>query len=601
MNLFRILYVATALAVFGMGTLVAQTNSHFFLHTVSKGQSLYSIASMYNVTMDEIIQLNPESKERIKAGESLKIPQKGNNQRTFHTIQAGETLYQLTVRYGVTAQRICQANPGLSAQNFRIGQVIVIPSPEEAKDPSPTHEVPQPTTSQKEPSSGSLKPNCRDMHRVQRKETIYSISKLYGITEEELIAANPELREKKLKKGMFVCIPYAQSSTPGKTLNENQGGNPQSNVELFRENQKKSEKFATIKAAVLLPFMTDGSGNRDEQSRMVEFYEGFLMAADSLKQLGVSLDIHTYDTGKTIASANQVLNKSELKDMDIIFGPAYADQVKAVADFAEKNKIRLVVPFTSRSNEVFDNPYIYQVNTPQSYLFSEVYEHYLRKFPTANVIFLDAETGDNDKEDFIKGLKNELEAHQITFKELKGADITPEGMKTVVDSLRENVVIPTSGKNIPLIKILPQLIITTREHPNYNMKLFGYPEWQTYTYDHLSNFFELDTYFYSSFYTNNLFPNAIQFGSAYRKWYSKDMTNTYPKYGMLGFDIAFFFLKGLHQYGTDWEENMNRLHISPIQTGFKFERVNNWGGFINRKVFFVNFTPNYELIKLDFE
>ena len=418
-----------------------------------------------------------------------------------------------------------------------------------------------------------------------------------------MIEANPELREKKLKKGKFVCIPYAQSSTPGKSLieNDNQKGTPQSNVELFRENQKKSEKFPTIKTAVLLPFMTDGSGNRDEQARMVEFYEGFLMAADSLKQLGVSLDIHTYDTGKTTASINQILNKSELKDMDIIFGPAYADQVKTVADFAEKNKIRLVIPFTSKSNEVFDNPYIYQVNTPQSYLFSEVYEHYLRKFPTANVIFLDAETGDNDKQDFIKGLKNELEAHQITFKELKGASITPEGMKTVVDSLRENVIIPTSGKNIPLIKILPQLIITSREHPNYNMKLFGYPEWQTYTYDHLSNFFELDTYFYSSFYTNNLFPNAIQFGSAYRKWYSKDMTNTYPKYGMLGFDIAFFFLKGLHQYGTDWEENMNRLHINPIQTGFKFERVNNWGGFINRKVFFVNFTKNYELIKLDFE
>ena len=111
----------------------------------------------------------------------------------------------------------------------------------------------------------------------------------------------------------------------------------------------------------------------------------------------------------------------------------------------------------------------------------------------------------------------------------------------------------------------------------------------------------MDTYFYSSFYTNNLFPNAIQFGVAYRKWYSKDMTNTYPKYGMLGFDLGFFFLKGLHQYGSAWEENMNQLSINPIQTGFKFERVNNWGGFINRKVFFVNFTKNYELIKLDFE
>ena len=287
--------------------------------------------------------------------------------------------------------------------------------------------------------------------------------------------------------------------------------------------------------------------------------------------------------------------------MDFIFGPAYTDQVKLMADYAEQNKIRLVVPFTSKSDVVFNNPYVFQINTPQSYLFSEVYEHYLRKFPNAHVVFLDAETGDNDKADFIAGLKEELKNKQITFKELKGAAITPEGMKTVVDSLRENVLIPTSGKNISLIKILPQLIITSREHPNYDMKLFGYPEWQTYTYDHLSSFFELDTYFYSSFYTNNLFPEAVKFTSAYRKWYSKDMANTYPKYGMLGFDTAYFFLKTLSQYGSDMEENMNRTMVNPIQTGFKFERVNNWGGFINRKVFFVRFTKNYELIKLDFE
>ena len=53
--------------------------------------------------------------------------------------------------------------------------------------------------------------------------------------------------------------------------------------------------------------------------------------------------------------------------------------------------------------------------------------------------------------------------------------------------------------------------------------------------------------------------------------------------------------------GSNFEESMNQMQVTPIQTGFKFERVNNWGGFINRKVFFVNFTKNYELIKLDFE
>ena len=601
MKFIHSLYLAAALTVVSSGSLVAQTVSNQFTHTVTKGQSLYSISSMYNVSIEDIIRLNPGSEKTIRAGQVLNIPQKSaGGQVVFHTIQAGETLYKLTVKYGVTAERICRANPGLSAKNFRIGQVIAIPAAAQQEIATPQPEAvpaPQVNTSAKEEG---LQPNCREMHKIKRKETVYSISRMYGITEEELIAANPEIKGKKLKKGKFLCIPYTKNKKDQVTPKPEATVAP-TDTELFDKNKKESRKFSTIKAAVVLPFNVDGTGNPDEQLRMVEYYEGFLMAVDSLKEKGVSIDLYTYDSGKTTASVSQVLNKPEMKSMDIIFGPAHADQVKPMADFAKKNNVRLVVPFTSKGDDVFDNPSVYQINTPQSYLYSEVYEHYLRKFPNANVIFLDAETGHNDKDDFIKGLKEELKNKQITFKELKGESINPEGMKLAVDSLRENVIIPTSGKNVALIKILPQMIVTAREHPNYDMKLFGYPEWQTYTHDHLSSFFELDTYFYSSFYTNNHFPAAIQFTQSYRRWFSKDMANTYPRYGMLGFDTAFFFLQGLHKYGSNFEDNMNNMMVTPIQTGFKFDRVNNWGGFINRKVFFVHFTKNYELIKLDFE
>ena len=603
MKFIHSLYLAAALTVVSSGSLVAQTVSNQFTHTVTKGQSLYSISSMYNVSIEDIIRLNPGSEKTIRAGQVLNIPQKSaGGQVVFHTIQAGETLYKLTVKYGVTAERICRANPGLSAKNFRIGQVIAIPAAAQQEIATPQPEAvpaPQVTTPVKEEG---LQPNCREMHKIKRKETVYSISRMYGITEEELIAANPEIKGKKLKKGKFLCIPYTkQQNKKDQVTPKPEATVAPTDTELFDKNKKESRKFSTIKAAVVLPFNVDGTGNPDEQLRMVEYYEGFLMAVDSLKEKGVSIDLYTYDSGKTTASVSQVLNKPEMKSMDIIFGPAHAEQVKPMADFAKKNNVRLVVPFTSKGDDVFDNPSVYQINTPQSYLYSEVYEHYLRKFPNANVIFLDAETGHNDKEDFIKGLKEELKNKQITFKELKGESINPEGMKLAVDSLRENVIIPTSGKNVALIKILPQMIVTAREHPNYDMKLFGYPEWQTYTHDHLSSFFELDTYFYSSFYTNNLFPAAIQFTQSYRRWFSKDMANTYPRYGMLGFDTAFFFLQGLHKYGSNFEDNMNNMMVTPIQTGFKFDRVNNWGGFINRKVFFVHFTKNYELIKLDFE
>lgn len=592
MKLIHTICLSLALS-FG-SIITAQAQSGYFLHTVTKGQSLYSISTMYNVTMEDLIRLNPGCEKQIRAGESLKIPQanSGSNQGkpTFHTIQAGETLYQLTLKYNVTVQAICTANPGLSASNFRIGQVISIPAQTAIQ---PAKENLSETAAQ---TSSGKKTDWRDMHKVERKETIFSISRQYGISEEELIAANPELKKGKLKRGSFLFIPYPASKQPVKEAEKTPARIP-SNEELFAQNKQSFKKIQNIKAAVLLPF-TEGK-NRDEQMRMVEYYEGFLMAVDSLKRQGVSVNLYTYDTKGKSDVTQSILAKEEMKNMDIIFGPAHAANVKTLAEFAEKNQTRVVVPFSPEVEQVFKNPYIYQVNTPQSYLYSEVYEHFLRKFSKANIVFLDAGTGQNEKAEFIKGMKNELKTNQVAYKHISNSDTLK--ILAAIDSTRENIFIPTSGKDLSLTRLIPQLTQIHRSYPNVDLHLFGYPEWQTYTQDYLASFYELDTYFYSSFYTNNLFPAAVRFTQEYRRWYSKDMANIFPKYGMLGFDTGYFFLKGLAQEGSQLENNLNRVQVTPIQTGFKFERVNNWGGFINRKVFFVHLTKDFELIKLDFE
>ncbi len=324
------------------------------------------------------------------------------------------------------------------------------------------------------------------------------------------------------------------------------------------------------------------------------------MAVDSLKRTGTSIDLYTYNSGPESASLNSILGKSEMKDMDIIFGPLHQQHIKPLADFAKKQKhtpgdtIHIERQHGIPESGGLSDKY------PQSYLYSEVYDHFVRQFPNANVIFIEASQGTREKADFIKGLKEELRNRSIPTKSLK-EDATVESLKAVLRADRENIFIPTSGSNITLIKILPQLTLLVREMPDSRIHLFGYPEWQTYTKDHLEAFFELDTYFYSSFYTNNLLPAAINFTKSYRKWYGKEMDERYPKFGMLGFDTGYFFLKGLSRYGSGFEKNLDKMDLVPIQTGFKFQRVNNWGGFINRKVFFVRFTKNFELIKLDFD
>ena len=596
MKFIQSVFLALALMAGSSINVMAQatTESGYFLHTVTKGQSLYSISSMYNVTIDDIVRLNPGSDKQIREGAALKIPQAtatNSDKPVFHTIQAGETLYRLSVKYNVTTQAICEANPGLSSSNFRSGQVIVIP----VQSQSPVLETSQPTVKD-EPTE--KKNDWKDMHKVERKETIYSISREYGITEEELIAANPELKKGKLKRGTFLFIPYGKNDR--KEQSTENVTKELTNEEIFNQYESTQKDINTIKAAVMIPFMTEQATNKDDQIRMVEFYEGFLMAVDSLKKQGVSIDLYAYDTKGSSATTKNILAKKEMKDMDIIFGPAKTQNIDELAAFADKNNIRLVIPFTPKVDEVFNNPHIYQVNTPQSYLYSEVYEHFTRKFTDSNVIFLNAGNGDIEKDEFVKGMKTELKNKGIKYRDFIVTDNFYE-ITTVMDTLKNNVFIPTSGKSTALVKILPQLTQIRRERPNYQINLFGYPEWQTYTNDYLASFYEIGTYFYSSFYTNNLFPAAINFTHSYRRWYSKDMANIYPKYGMLGYDIAYFFLKGLSKYGNKLEENLSSIHVTPIQTGFKFERVNNWGGFINRKVFFVHFSKDYELIKLDFE
>ncbi|MBR5150425.1 MAG: LysM peptidoglycan-binding domain-containing protein, partial [Bacteroidaceae bacterium] len=185
-----------ALAIFILCTInsIVAQNDKYFVHTVSKGQTLYSISRMYEVSIDDIIALNPECAQKLAIGYKLKIAQSkkstssdvattGNNESRYHTIQAGETLYRLSQKYNITPTEICNANPGLSINNFRTGEVILIPRTQTV--------APQPEATEKIVEKNDKKPEIRTTHKVEKGETIYSITKLYGITEEELLAANP--------------------------------------------------------------------------------------------------------------------------------------------------------------------------------------------------------------------------------------------------------------------------------------------------------------------------------------------------------------------------------------------------------------------------
>lgn len=559
--------------------------SDIFVHTIEQGQTVYAIATMYGVSVDDIYMLNPDSKNGIKAGAKLRIPQRdqaaGSKQSeenyTYHTIQPKETLYSLTIRYGVPAEAIIEANPGLSTSTFNIGKIIRIPAV--VIESLPTTEI---KTVSKEIE-----------YTIAKKETMYRICKKFNVSSNELISINPKLKEG-VKAGMVIKIPV---KTEELVTTDIMGQPAEHDVNALLSLPKNSERVNQIKVAMFLPFMTNEVVTSANSARFIEYYEGFLLAIDSLRNQGCSVDLSVFDIGEGTTQLKQILKKPELKETNLIIGAVQNDQIGLVADFAQQNNIRYVIPFTSKNDDVLSNAYVYQVNTPHSYLYAKASEAGANLFSNDNIIFINIKDGD-EKAEFIQSFKGELAQRGIAYKEL---NYDPETFSVAVeeqiDPNKRNVFVPTSSSLNAINKIKSPLRMLSEAQPASQITLFGYPEWQTYTRDCLDDFFALNTYIYSNFYSDNLSQEVNDFYTKYKTWYSKNLINTFPKYGILGFDTGMYFLGAIQKYGTNFENKLDSINYKSIQTGFDFQRVNNWGGFINTNIFIVHYGNDYRVTR----
>ena len=603
-------YILLFCAFFLTMTVAHAQENRFFTHTVSKGQTLYSISKMYNTTVEEIVKYNPESASKLSIGQKLNIPQKGsapehsssnekvNDESTYHTIKSGETLYRLGKMYGVTPQEICDANPGLSISNFRTGEVVLIPKSKNVVTDNKR-------SMEKEPLV------IVESHKTKKNESIEEICVKYGITREELLEANPPLKSAELKKGMKLDIPATRKA---KEIKIHTSDVELTDKELFIKIEEHKDSIKTVnksksnmlRVAIILPFLLDNY-SPNEQGRMIEYYQGFLMAVDKLKNQGYSFEINTYDSGHKNNSLKPLLSSGELDNMDMIIGALYSEHNKELASFAEKNEIPLIIPFTSKEDEIFRNPMVYIVNTIQSYIIPEVAVNFVERFPNANVVFVE-DTIKSNKQEFISGLTYELDKNGIPHTTVPMISITGEGnslpaLKELMKEGRENFIIPTSSSAKTMSSLIPTLvqsnIIDSIGVPEY--KLFGYPEWQIHAKDMREQLYEIDTYFYATFYSHYSLPIVNQFQNEYIRLYNRNIQNIYPRYGMLGYDTGYFFLLAASKFGKELPERINELEFTPVQTGFKFERVNNWGGLINKKVHFIHYTRDYNIEKIDFD
>lgn len=538
----------------------AQTN--YVEHIVKPGETLYGIATMYNTNIEALKSANPTIAEHIVSGQKLNIPVSiGAN--IFHTIAAKETLFSISKKYNVEIENIIKANPGINEQNFKVGETITIPIGKPLAKFVDTTAV---------KSSGIAGSDCREMYKVKKKDTFFSVAGKYSLSVEELAAANPDVLapEYKIHKGDFLCIPFARSNA--ETITEKR---------LLAQKNTPAPKNK-LDIAILMPFYGDGL----EAKKCVVFYRGLLAAVDSLRKSGISFDITAKDAGSSVADVNTILQSGAFDKSDMVVTAGNANTLKVVADYCKRKNIRLFMPFESEFADVYNNAQVMLAYQPESYEKESVVRHFIGKYREYNIIYVNCKTT-NGADNYTQMLLPSLKINDISYK-----TVNLDGDDTVLfkafEHDKRNIVVLSSSSQNSFTTLAKHLDNIAASLAATDYAIFGHKEWIDFDLSLRNNFFKYDVTIITPRYINVFSSAYTSFIAMYKSSFKQTPSSFDQRAFFLGLDAGMYLLKGLTSFGSAWD--IQKIETMPIEKPLSFARVNNWGGLINKAYRTVRFT-----------
>jgi ABC-type branched-subunit amino acid transport system substrate-binding protein len=474
-----------------------------------------------------------------------------------YTPEKGKGFYDINRKFGITQEEVEEYNPYLKEKGIQANKIILIPV--KKTESKPAVAVKTVVTQQV---------NFVE-HTIEKKETVYSISQEYGVAQDSIYKYNPDSRTK-IRKGDVLKIPQYTAKP----------------VEVKQEIAPVAESAKTgVKVAFLLPFMLDVKKTDPTADKFFDFYQGALLAVEVLKKQGISVDVYTYDTDKTKKKIDSLLLKPELKTVDLIIGPAYTEQVKAVADFAKAHKIRTVIPFSAKTEVTNNNEFVYQANTRQDIFDEAIADLFVDTFKDKNIVILQFLDGSQETyKDLFDFTTKKLKTNHIdcVIRNLSLDSVAQYDLDIDLISGKENIVFPLTANSATLARLIPIL--------NKADKDFSYFGLQTWTQLKIQEtIFARNTYIASPFFVDYQGKTTKNFFSKYADNFGSESVRVTPHYNLLGYDIALYFIAGLSKYGKDFENSMSKIGVETLQTRFKFEKISPTSGYMNKNVFLIKY------------
>lgn len=628
----------------------------YLLHKVEKGETTFGICQQFKVTQAELMAANPEINGGLKTGITIKIPQREGTTHAeptqptskataaepeyyYHKVFKNQTIFSIARQYNITANDLVKYNPILT-NGLVPGTILKIPvkidddravasaSPKAIADTAP------------QPAPGKEDDAGFTFHTVIAGETLYRLQNTYGVTLEELTNLNPSLVNG-LKTGSRIKIPvkenkqYAEAASATVALSGGNIAKQEDSVDCKPIAGKNNKKYTV---ALLLPLYLPGNdqvqpsqlkeenllgkvdfskitnqwytGSADsvapanatiidpKAENFLEFYEGALLAIDSLQQQGMNVELCVFDASN-MNMINALLQLDVFRELDLIIGPVYPELQETVASFAAKNRIPMVSPLANTGNFEENNSYYFKVNPTRDYQVEQSAKYIANKFKAKNFVMLKMNGNNSSTEAKMANLGREklLNAKQqdrgdITlFHEYSFQQQGLQGIKSILDNTDENIfMIPTDDE--AQVSVAVTNLNALAEH--FDVVLMGTSNFPKMKSIQTENYHHIRLRYLAPTFVDYNKPLVRRFVSNYREVFSDEPT----QFSFQGYDVSYYFLSALYRYGKNFRNCIPEYPMELTQTNFSFRKVTPMGGYMNHSLFITSYERNFDVLDL---
>ncbi len=536
---------------------------YFFLHPVLPGQTLYSISRAYDVTQEMIIDQNPELEYGLQSDQVIKIP------AFAHLVVAGDTEYNLSRRYGFSIDQLRVFNPALS-DGLKLGQQLFLPgrhpdaivSEDHVKDDEPAQErtrlpvwpterAPQPIESEHSVDAVLIRDS------LQHDSVIRSI---YGTISPCLHASHKETYH------VALLIPLYLDDLPPFIVSDS-----------------------------LQPDIIEGLSLRHRSFSFLPYYQGVLIALDSIQKQGVDIQLHVFDVDQSELKARQAVSSPGFSNMDLIIGPFFSNTLNYVCNYALHNNIHVVSPLLPDRQKLRGYPNLFNVIPSLEVQLTDLAGYLGDKYPETNIVVVHNNQPqalsviNSFKRSLSVSLgsqeKSQLQLIQTDWRN-DGAD-TPEndavkngyhgfnevvyervgirGLLSKLSENKDNIIVTLISGEAFLSNYLRELSIHSGQ---YAIKVFGIPDWKDYESIEIDYLQNLHVHIFSPYFIDYSDQHIKDFIRRYRIEFKTEPSSD----AFMAVSTAYYFFSALAIYGSSFPDCMEQLNKLPADFAFYFQR-----------------------------